>query len=280
MPHYDKESVAIRPAATVMLIDDRPDLQVLMMQRHVNTTFAGGMWVFPGGSVDVKDDSVAYRLACPDVTEMTASRLMGMKSGGLAYYVAAIRESFEEAGILLARHKQSGEKVTFSEKNMTDRIEAHRNNVNGGLTDFVDVVTKEDLLLDVVDMHYVARWITPIGPPKRFDARFFIARTPIGQTPLHDNRETIHSEWMAPRDILYRFESGEIKLMSPTLRMVKSLALFESTDDAIKAAKANQSDERVRVDPVKDRLLLPGEQGYENASEDIETGWVRLRPMI
>ena len=91
MSDYDPSSVAIRPAATVMLVDDRPDLQVLMMERHADTVFAGGMWVFPGGSVDADDDSHEFQAISIHRSDEQASSLLGLESGGLAFYVAAIR---------------------------------------------------------------------------------------------------------------------------------------------------------------------------------------------
>lgn len=278
MSEYDPAQVAIRPAATVMLVDDRPDLEVLMMQRSTDTVFASGMWVFPGGSVDDDDDSMAFQAVALHRSDQEASRLMGFDSGGLSYYVAAVRESFEEAGILLALDRQSGNKVDLTDPETAQRFGEYRDRVNDGEMDFLDLVTREDLLLDVAEMHYVARWITPQGPPRRFDARFFVARMPPGQIPLHDNRETVHSQWLAPATILERHQTKEIGLMPPTLRMVQSLAKFDSADHVIESAMRPRSDERARVIRSTREVVLPGEPGYEEASEDIESGWIRLRP--
>jgi 8-oxo-dGTP pyrophosphatase MutT (NUDIX family) len=276
MTDFDPDNVAIRSAATVMLIDDRPDLQVLMMERHAATIFAGGMWVFPGGSVD---DSDAIHAIVKDRTDRDASQLMNLEQGGLAYYIAAIRESFEEAGILLARHKDEGHALSFTDPHRAERFEQYRDQVNAGTEDFIDIVRRENLLLDTADMHYIARWITPVGPPRRFDARFFIARTPKGQIPLHDNRETVHSEWMRPSDILQNFADNKMNIMSPTLTMIRALSKFSSTDQVIESARANQSDQRVRVIPQTEDIVLLGDIGYEAASETIESGWIRLRPL-
>ena len=127
-------------------------------------------------------------------------------------------------------------------------------------------------------MHYIARWITPLWPPRRFDARFFIARMPESQTPIHDDDELVHSSWLRPTEILEKVDREEMVLMSPTLRMVKSLAQFARSDDVIESAAANLPDERARVTPDK-TLLLPRDDGYEGADQTIENGWVRLRPM-
>jgi len=102
---------------------------------------------------------------------------------------------------------------------------------------------------------------------------------PRDQEPIHDNRETVHAEWCSPDEILQKFEAGEMVLMTPTLRMIRSLSLFNSTDEVMQAAAANQSDERVRVDTSTNELLLPGQDGYESGSLEIESGWIRLRPL-
>lgn len=126
-------------------------------------------------------------------------------------------------------------------------------------------------------MHYVARWITPVGPPRRFDARFFVARMPERQKGQHDDSELVHSRWLSPARILEKAAAGEMVLMSPTLRMVKCLAVFDSADEIIRAATRNKPDQRARVNQDRE-IVLPGEPGYESADETIETGWVRLRP--
>lgn len=277
MTDYDPEQVAIRPAATVMIVDDRPDLQVFMMERHAETVFAGGMWVFPGGSVDQTDrnaDDISIHR-----TDREASELMGLSKGGLAYYIAAIREAFEEAGILLALHRQSMTRPDFTDVAISDRFQDHRDALNAQKRDFLDIVSEEDLIIDGGAMHYIARWITPVGPPRRFDARFFIAQMPHDQTPIHDDGELVHSRWLSPEVILKKVEEEKMVLMTPTLRMVKNLAQFSSAEEVITAAAANLPDHRARVGGEDNTIVMPGEPGYETAAQTIESGWVRLRPL-
>ena len=273
---FDPEAVPIRPAATVMLVDDRPDLQVFMMERHANTVFAGGMWVFPGGSVDISDDAAAYEARCAAREAVEANRLLELDGGALRYYVAAIREAFEESGLLLSVHAGTGAKLTLSEPEDIVRFQAHRDALNAGERSLLTILETENLLMDAGDMHYIARWITPLGSPRRFDARFFIARVPGAQTPAHDNQELVHSAWFRPQDVLDAFDREEMVLMTPTLRMLRSLARFKSAVQVIDAAQANLPDERVRV--LDGRLVLPSDAGYETADQNIENGWVRLRP--
>ena len=99
---FDPVAVPIQPAATVMIVDDRPDLQVLLIKRNAKMVFAGGMWVFPGGRVD-PGEADDFEPHCEGMNDAEASRIMGMESGGLAYWVAAIRENFEEVGLLLGQ---------------------------------------------------------------------------------------------------------------------------------------------------------------------------------
>lgn len=279
MPDFDPDQVPIRPAATVMLVDDKPDLQVFMMERNANTVFAGGMWVFPGGSVDHADDSSQTQHLSIHRTDSEASDLMNIKSGGLAYYIAAIREAFEEAGILLALHRDGLAPPDLSDPETAARFQQHRDGVNDRTLDFLDVMREEDLIADAGAMHYIARWITPHGTPRRFDARFFIARMPGNQTPIHDDNELVHSQWISPTEILDRVESEEMVLMTPTLRMIKNLAQFQSADQVIESARANLPDERARVIADTKVIVMPGEPGYESGISDIESGWVRLRPL-
>ncbi len=262
-----------------MLVDDKPDLQVLMMRRDANTVFAGGMWVFPGGSVDDSDDHVDFQTISEHRTEAEACQLLDLPKGGLAYYIAAIRECFEEAGVLLARVKGDDQAIQLTDIMHTSRFEQHRDDVNDGNLSFIDMVQQENLIMDAGEMHYVARWITPLGPPRRFDARFFVARMPEGQEPIHDNRETVHATWLSPKDILKHVASGKMILMSPTLRMIRCLALFDTTDQVIAAARANLPDQRARVDD-SGIIVLPGEPGYDHGAENIESGWIRLRPLV
>ncbi|MFT7686093.1 MAG: 8-oxo-dGTP pyrophosphatase MutT (NUDIX family) [Candidatus Azotimanducaceae bacterium] len=270
------ENVPIRFAATVMLIDDRPDLQVFMMQRNAKTVFAGGMWVFPGGAVDATDKPEFFESISIHRNDMQASKLLDLKHGGLSFYVAAIREAFEEAGILLALHKNDHRNLEIKNDKDKARYDLYRDEVNADAEAFIKLIEKEQLILDVGQMHYVARWITPEGPPRRFDARFFISRMPSFQTPIHDDNELVHSAWFSPQEILEKFDRGEMILMSPTLRMVRNLANFTSADEAIKAAAKNLPSERARINNKRE-IILPGDEGYENGEEDVEFGWVSLR---
>lgn len=267
-----KKDVAIRPAATVLLVDDRPELQVFMMQRNTNVQFAGGMWVFPGGSVDDSDNASGFGQYCTHRSDAEASAELGVDRGGLAYYVAAIREAFEEAGILLALHRENEVALELMAEDDKAKFDSYRNDVNDSRVDFLAVIEKENLILDAGQIHYVARWITPPGPPRRFDTRFFVSRMPANQDPVHDDNELVRSFWISPAEVIERVGRKEMGMLPPTLRMVESLAAFDSADAVIEAAAAGLPDERM---PMAGRNGNPGERAMSRA----EPGWMRLRPL-
>ncbi|MDY7100853.1 MAG: NUDIX domain-containing protein [Actinomycetota bacterium] len=269
----DPAAVPVRPAATVMLVDDRPDLHVLVLRRNAATIFAGGMWVFPGGRVDPDDEVVAARVG-PSRDERPDAP--GAEPVSPAHRVAAVRETFEEAGLLLAR-PVSGGGAPLEPGPRTGQL---RQALNAGEVTFGHVLDELGLVCDLDAVHYVSRWVTPQGPPRRFDARFFVARPPVGQRATHDDDEAVASRWARPHELLAAFERGEAALMTPTRRMIRSLAAFECADDVVEAARRARAGEIVRSSPDGEggwEPLLPGDAGYDVADESIETGWVRLR---
>lgn len=271
---FDPAAVPVRPASTVMIVDDRPDLQVLLIKRNARMVFAGGMWVFPGGRVD-PGEADEFEPYCDGLDDAGASELMGIDDDALAFWVAAIRENFEEVGLFLGRCADDSPLPA-------EALKSDRTALNSGDKTFLDIVRGRNLRLDTSAVHYVAHWVTPVGSPRRFSARFFVTRPPAGQTATHDENETVDWSWMSPRAALDQFERGEIVMMSPTVRMLRSLALFESADQVMHAASANLPDERVRVKYLAEggyTIVMPGEPGYDEGDQDKENGWVRLRPL-
>ena len=131
---------------------------------------------------------------------------------------------------------------------------------NTGELELKTILEKESLLADVEQMHYVARWITPLGSPERFDARFFIARIPSHQIPLHDDSELVGSAWLTPEDILARIDGEEMVLMTVTERMIRTSSF--TAEQVIESAAKNLSDERARIDSKTGKITMPGEPGY------------------
>ncbi len=219
----------------MLVRDAEAGMEVFMLRRNLAAVFAGGMYVFPGGRVDHADHADALEPVCDGLDDSTASARLQIERGGLAYWVAAIRECFEEAGVLLARHTD-GDVVRFDDPEVASRFERERTAVYGGDRSLVDLCADERLLLTADGIHYVSHWITPVGERRRFDTRFFLARAPQAQEPLHDDGETIESLWVRPEEALERFSAGELGMFPPTVRNLEFLLPHDSADAALEAA--------------------------------------------
>ena len=259
------EEVPVRDAATVMLLrDGEAGIEVCMLRRNLNSDFVGGAYVFPGGAVDPSDGGSELDAHVTGWTDESASRIVDVEAGGLAFWVAAIRESFEEAGLLLARH-HDGRIVDLDSD--AERWAGHRVAVDTGATRLVDVCLGEGLVLATDRIEYFSRWITPLGAPRRYDTRFFVALAPEGQTPVHDDREVIASVWIRPDDALTEHRAGRFEMIFPTVRTLESLGRFERSSDVVEHARHIG-----RIDPVLPRIVestsglrivLPGDQQFD-----------------
>lgn len=214
-----------------MLVRDAPDLEVFMLRRNPAADWVAGAFVFPGGALDAEDRDPEWVRRCPDRTDTEASALLRMEGGGLGYWVAAVRETFEEAGVLLARSARTAVPVDGSHHG----LDAARDALNRGTVGFLDVVRAHDLVLDVGALHPFAHWVTPPGSPRRYDTRFFVARAPEGHAYTHDDGENVAAHWMRPADALDARERGEIDLIFPTIRNLLALARFASSAEVLAA---------------------------------------------
>jgi 8-oxo-dGTP pyrophosphatase MutT (NUDIX family) len=205
-----------------------------MLRRHPRTAF-GSVHVFPGGVVDLADSAPDLDPRCPGLTDAEASRWLGVPSGGRAFWVAAVREAFEEAGVLLARTADGQPLRVDHDAGLTDRFEAHRRALHAGQRSLTEVLHEEDLVLAVDEVRYFSHWITPEGAPKRFDTRFFLARAPDGQAYAHDDAELIGSEWVRPQDALARHRAGDFPMIGPTTVCLQGIGRFATTDDLLTA---------------------------------------------
>lgn len=263
----DPESVPLRDAATVMLVrDGEAGLEVFMLRRNLNSDFVGGAYVFPGGGVDPADGDAEVAAVCVGRDDSAASALLDVDRGGLAFWVAAIRESFEEAGLLLAVDDHD-ELVRFDDVSVAERFVEHRRAVDSGERPLVDVARDEGLRLAVDRMHYFSRWVTPVGAPRRYDTRFFVAHPPEWQEPLHDDREVIANLWIRPQDALERHRRKEFEMIFPTVRSLEALCRFDTADAVVRHAESITHVEPVlpkMVDgPHGLRIVLPGDEVYD-----------------
>jgi 8-oxo-dGTP pyrophosphatase MutT (NUDIX family) len=216
---------APRPAATVMLVRDRaPGVEVLMLHRNPAIEFVGGAHVFPGGAVDESDRALVAELDLDDRDDAESSGILELDEGGSSYWVAAIRECFEEVGILLAR-RADGSPFRFDSDGARDRA---RFAILDGTLTMAELCRAESIRLSTSDIHYFAHWVTPELSPRRYDTRFFVASAPPDQEPLPDRGEALSLEWIRPEAALERSRAGEIELILPTERSLRAISEFSS----------------------------------------------------
>lgn len=230
------------PAATVMLVrdvgpgTDDPHIEVFMLRRATSAAFAAGMYVFPGGRVDDVDGAAAIEPYCLGLDDAAASAALGVDHGGLAYWIAAVRECFEEAGVLLARRRDGGRPSPSGDD---------RRSVHAGTLSMVELCRRHELLLDLGAIRYVSHWVTPRGVGRRFDTRFLLARAPDDQAGAHDELETIDSRWVGPAVAIAAARAGELLMLPPTIANLRFLEPWSTADDALAAAAAIQRPPRI-----------------------------------
>jgi 8-oxo-dGTP pyrophosphatase MutT (NUDIX family) len=223
-----------RPAATVVLMRDAEGgPEALLLRRHRRSGFAADAWVFPGGVVDKRDRQadVAGYLEGPSPAEWAARLGMDDAADAVGYVAAAIREAFEETGILLAypaaalsAHGWNAEKIDVARRALLNDVVGIR-----------DVAVGNGLRLAGHEMVYIAHWITPEPEPRRYDTRFFAARAPEGARCVAHEAEMTDAAWMRPADAVARFRAGAMKLLPPTVRTLEELSAYATFDEARKA---------------------------------------------
>jgi 8-oxo-dGTP pyrophosphatase MutT (NUDIX family) len=261
------EIVAPRLASTILLLRDNTDagvdgrsrneIEVFMMVRHHQIEFNSGALVFPGGSIDADDRAIAAR------AELYSGG-QGLDEAGLSFRIAAIRETFEESGILLARPKGAAARVDAGRAGQIEA--AHRAALGEGKTTFSQVLADNELVLALDELVPYAHWITPETMPKRFDTWFFVAAAPPDQLGAHDGKESTDSIWVSPREALEGGESGRFKLPFPTTRTLIKLGKQPNVKAALEEMRGKPI---VAVMPVMTKtatgrqLRIPREAGYD-----------------
>ncbi len=249
------------PSATILLIrngSDGADLEVFMVQRHHKIDFATGALVFPGGKVDPGDRDPGLRARCGDAAA-------DLDDDTLAIQVAAIRETFEECGVLLARPRGSRDLVDAR------RLAAIRERFGAALAEhrlpIAELVEGEDLELALDGLVPFAHWVTPVFMPKRFDTHFFLVAAPPDQLALHDGHESVDSLWTTIGSARADAEAGRRTIIFPTLMQLGKLGQSTTVADAIERAR---SADVVTVMPRLERdengerrMILPPEAGYD-----------------
>lgn len=225
--HTHREPVATRPAATVLLLRDTPDnggLEVLMTRRSGTASFAPGAYVFPGGGIDALDASPESHAA--------ADRRPAQGDLHLTQAIAAIRESFEELGVLLARHTGGPRKGLMADAHDIAAINRHQ--------PFAAQCTARGLRLAADSVYLLAHWTGDRDLPRRFEVPFLVARMPEGQEPVADETEQFEPVWVRPADALARHEAGQFFMIYPTIRTLQRLAKFDATQAVLDAVAHEQ----------------------------------------
>jgi len=247
----EKPAVPILPAATILMLRDEPTFEVLMVKRHHQIDFAAGALVFPGGKTHAGDADPAWE-----------ARTLGWGDAlpeTVPLRIAAIREAYEEAGILLARH------LDGAPFRGDDRASAARDDVGRDRRPFLDLINELDLYLDLEALTVFAHWITPAMSPRRFDTWFYVAVAPDEQLAICDGSETVDAEWISPHEALRLAEAGERTVIFPTRMNLQMLGEATSAEDAVSRSKARKI---VTVEPemtVRNGervLVLPPDAGY------------------
>lgn len=248
------DAPAIRPAATILLLRDRPSFEVLMVKRHHKIDFASGALVFPGGKThggDHDPDWAGFAVGWDDIAPDERP-----------LRIAAIREAYEEAAVIMAR-TPSGDPFCGD-----DRATAVREAVARDEHPFLELVRELDIRLDLAALTAFARWITPELMPKRFDTWFYAATATGEQLAACDGWETVDAEWIAPTEVLRLAQAGERKVIFPTRMNLQLLAESASADDAAERARNRTM---VTVQPWVDgkELRIPPDAGYGDVREPL-----------
>jgi 8-oxo-dGTP pyrophosphatase MutT (NUDIX family) len=250
------ELVPIRPAATIMLVRDDPEFQVLMVKRHHQIDFASGALVFPGGKTHAGDHDPAWSDWVIGWDRFDAEQR--------ALRIAAVREVYEEAGVLLAQGRD-GQPFGGDE-----RAGSAREAVSKDERPFLGLVRELDVRLDLGALTVFARWITPSMMPKRFDTWFYLAQADSDQLAVCDGWETVDVEWIAPGEAIRLAAVGERTVIFPTRMNLQLLAEASDGPDAIARADARTL---VTVEPFVERreggsvLVIPTDAGYGDVVE-------------
>lgn len=258
--------VVPRPAATVILARNVSDgIEVFMMERTTAVEFAKGMHVFPGGALDRTDHHPEIASLCVGLDDKAASETLGIEQGGLAYWIAAIRECFEESGLLLGY--RGNDQLLQLASHEADRLAALRLEMAQSKLSFIDILLKEQVKAATDRIAYYSHWVTQAGRPRRYDTRFFVAQAPEGQTALEDNHETVGQIWVRPDQAIDLHRSGALNLMFPTIKTLESLAPFKYVEELLEYARKPRPKQMMAPVAGMDRtgvshMLIPGDFAY------------------
>ncbi|MEO1304830.1 MAG: NUDIX hydrolase [Pseudomonadota bacterium] len=254
-----------RLSATILLLRDAPDLQVLMVKRHYEIDFASGALVFPGGKANEEDFDPAWE-------DLSDGDYHGSEQ---AARISAIREAFEEAGILLARSRSArrGDGALVGQ-DIATALAPMRGPIDRREVSFLELIKENDLVLALDALVHFGHWITPTMMPKRFDTHFYLAATPSDQVAEQDGRETTEAVWLGPQEALDMEAAGTATIIFPTRMNLGKLAETKTVPAALQRFA---SEPVITVLPVIGEddagdpcLHIPKEAGYIQATEPLQ----------
>ncbi len=257
--------VTPRPAATLILVRDASDgLEVLLAKRTHLAEFAGGAYVFPGGAVDKSDATPELAALASGIDDEAASKRLGIERDGIGYWIAAIRECFEEAGLLFA-HADDDMLIDIDGR-AASHFAAARKTLAAGESTLLHLLQSNNLRLAADRLHYFSHWITQAGRPRRYDTRFFLAEAPARQTPSHDGEELVSHVWIRPGEAIERSSRGELNLMFPTMKTLEAIAKLRDVAAAIDFARTPRPMQpmtpRAGTGHGGKKFLVPGDFAY------------------
>ncbi|MBX9589336.1 MAG: NUDIX hydrolase [Hyphomonadaceae bacterium] len=264
MSEKPKTPVPARPASTVVILRDGADgIEVFMVVRHHEIDFASGALVFPGGKVDAEDSDAAWSALAPSVPA----------APDRAFFVAAGRETFEEAGLMLARRQGTNEIIEPDAAH--GLVETYRAALLKGDTTFVDIIRRENLVLAGDLMVPFAHWITPEPVPKRFDTHFFLVAAPMAQLGQHDGSESVEGLWITPQEALREAEAGTRTLVFATRMNLEKLARYRTVAEAVDVTRSRPVvtvTPKILLSDSGRRLQIPAEADYGVTEVFVEEG--------
>jgi len=230
-PHDAATVILLRPS----LKKDGGSFEVLMVLRHPDSKFVPDSYVFPGGCLDQEDCLPEMENLCTGMTLKEAQAVfhdMSLKDKALGAWVAGIRETFEEVGLLLA-YRSDNTLIAFDSEDVRQRFRAYRKKIQAGELTLKTILEHEGLTLAADRLHYFSHWITPELLSLRYDVRFFIAEAPPHQKAIHDGIELTRHVWLTPREILEGYNRHKFNMVVPTLVTIEELAHYKTVADAI-----------------------------------------------
>ena len=263
-----QSSKNLTPSSSLMIVRDSDiGVQVFMMKRSLRSSF-GGIWVFPGGILEDQDQDIAKKNYCNGIDEKKAKAILNYDQESLTYWIASLRETFEETGALIA-NRDNNSFFTPTEDEAIN-LERLRSDLNNGKISFISILKRLKLKIALERLIYISHWITPDVETKRYTTRFFLTSLNEEVTMTHDDLEGTDSKWIGINEALEAHKAGRISLIMPTIKNLESISSYKNTQEMISAKNAIKAKDIPAIEPkfFKEngqwKGLLPGEYGYED----------------